>query len=164
MSDVLTIAEAARRIAAKQLSPVELAKSQLDRIRRLDPQLNAFLLVTEDRALADAKAAETRQMAGGLLGRLDGIPIAHKDIYNTAGIRTTAHSKLLEHNVPTQDAHTVKKWSDAGTVMLGKLATHEFAFGGPSFDLPCHPRAIPGTPIISPRVRHRAPGRRSRRV
>ena len=143
MSAILTIAEAARLIAAKKLSPVELAKTHLDRIRRLDPDLNAFLLVTEDRALADAKAAEARQMSGALRGKLDGIPIAHKDIYNTAGIRTTAHSKLLEHNVPTHDAHTVKKWADAGTVMLGKLATHEFAFGGPSFDLPWPPARNP---------------------
>ena len=143
MSAILTIAEAARLIAAKKLSPVELAKTHLDRIHRLDPDLNAFLLVTEDRALADAKAAEARQMSGALRGKLDGIPIAHKDIYNTAGIRTTAHSKLLEHNVPTRDAHTVKKWADAGTVMLGKLATHEFAFGGPSFDLPWPPARNP---------------------
>jgi aspartyl-tRNA(Asn)/glutamyl-tRNA(Gln) amidotransferase subunit A len=143
MSEILTIAEAAKRIAAKQLSPVELAKAQLDRIKRLDPKLNSFLLVTEERALADAKAAEARQMAGTLRGKLDGIPIAHKDIYCTAGIRTTAHSKLLEHNVPTEDAHTVKKWADAGTVMLGKLATHEFAFGGPSFDLPWPPARNP---------------------
>ena len=143
MSAILTIAEAARLIAAKKLSPVELAKTHLDRIRRLDPALNAFLLVTEDRALVDAKAAEARQMSGALRGRLDGIPIAHKDIYNTAGIRTTAHSKLLEHNVPTRDAHTVKKWADAGTVMLGKLSTHEFAFGGPSFDLPWPPARNP---------------------
>jgi aspartyl-tRNA(Asn)/glutamyl-tRNA(Gln) amidotransferase subunit A len=143
MSAILTIAEAARRIAAKQLSPVELAKTHLDRIRRLDPELNAFLLVTEERALADARAAEARQISGALRGRLDGIPIAHKDIYNTAGIRTTAHSKQLEHNVPTRDAHTVSKWADAGTVMLGKLATHEFAFGGPSFDLPWPPARNP---------------------
>jgi aspartyl-tRNA(Asn)/glutamyl-tRNA(Gln) amidotransferase subunit A len=143
MSAILTIAEAARLIAARKLSPVELAKTHLDRIRRLDPDLNAFLLVTEDRALADAKAAEARQMSGALRGKLDGIPIAHKDIYNTAGIRTTAHSKLLEHNVPTRDAHTVKKWADAGTVMLGKLSTHEFAFGGPSFDLPWPPARNP---------------------
>jgi aspartyl-tRNA(Asn)/glutamyl-tRNA(Gln) amidotransferase subunit A len=143
MSAIPTIAEAARRIAAKQLSPVELAKTHLDRIRRLDPDLNAFVLVTEERALADARAAEARQMAGGLRGRLDGIPIAHKDIYNTAGIRTTAHSKQLEHNVPSRDAHTVRKWADAGAVMLGKLATHEFAFGGPSFDLPWPPARNP---------------------
>ena len=99
--------------------------------------------MTEERALADAKAAEARQMSGSLRGPLDGIPIAHKDIYGTAGIRTTAHSKLLEDNVPTRDAHTVKKWADAGTVMLGKLSTHEFAFGGPSFDLPWPPARNP---------------------
>src|SRR5260370_8298879 len=136
MSAILTIAEAARRIATKQRSPVELAKTHLDRIRRLDPDLNAFLLVTEDRALADAKAAEARQMSGALRGKLDGIPIAHKDIYNTAGIRTTAHSKLLKDNVPTCDAHTVKKWADAGTVMLGNLPTHEFASTRPSLHPP----------------------------
>jgi aspartyl-tRNA(Asn)/glutamyl-tRNA(Gln) amidotransferase subunit A len=143
MAEILTIAEASRRIAARKLSPVEFTKAHLDRISRLDPALNAFLLVTEERALADAKAAEARQMSGELRGRLDGIPIAHKDIYNTAGIRTTAHSRLLEHNVPTRDAHTVKKWADAGTVMLGKLATHEFAFGGPSFDVPWPPARNP---------------------
>ena len=143
MSEILTIAEASRRIAARKLSPVELTKAHLERIKRLDPSLNAFLLVTEDRALSDAKAAEARQMSGGLLGRLDGIPIAHKDIYGTAGIRTTAHSRLLEKNVPTRDAHTVKKWADAGTVMLGKLSTHEFAFGGPSFDVPWPPARNP---------------------
>ena len=140
---MLTIAEAAAQIVARKLSPVELAKAQLERIGRLDPQLDAFLVVTAERALADAKAAEVRQMAGTLRGKLDGIPIAHKDIYGTAGIRTTAHSKLLEHNVPTRDAHTVKRWADAGTVMLGKLATHEFAFGGPSFDLPWPPARNP---------------------
>ncbi|HLG46140.1 MAG TPA: amidase [Reyranella sp.] len=140
---ILTIAEAAKQIAARKLSPVELAQTQLERIRRLDPQLHAFLLVTEERAIADAKAAEARQMSGSLRGPLDGIPIAHKDIYCTAGIRTTAHSKLLETNVPAEDAHTVKKWTDAGTVLLGKLATHEFAFGGPSFDLPWPPARNP---------------------
>jgi aspartyl-tRNA(Asn)/glutamyl-tRNA(Gln) amidotransferase subunit A len=140
---ILTIAEAGRLIAAKKLSPVELTRTHLERIRRLDPALNAFLLVTEERALADAKAAEARQMSGTLRGKLDGIPIAHKDIYKTAGIRTTAHSKLLEHNVPTKDARTVAKWAEAGTVMLGKLSTHEFAFGGPSFDLPWPPARNP---------------------
>ena len=140
---ILTIAEAGRLIAARKLSPVELATTHLDRIRRLDPELNAFLLVTEERALGDAKAAEARQMSGTLRGKLDGIPIAHKDIYKTAGIRTTAHSKLLEHNVPTKDARTVAKWAEAGTVMLGKLSTHEFAFGGPSFDLPWPPARNP---------------------
>lgn len=143
MTDILTIAEASRQIASRQLSPVELTKAHLARIAALNPQLHAFLLVTEERALADARAAEARQMAGSLRGKLDGIPIAHKDIYNTANIRTTAHSKLLEHNIPTEDAFTVRRWAEAGTVMLGKLATHEFALGGPSFDLPWPPARNP---------------------
>jgi aspartyl-tRNA(Asn)/glutamyl-tRNA(Gln) amidotransferase subunit A len=146
MPAIPTIAEAAQQIAAKKLSPVELTRACLARAKALDPTLHAFLLFTEDRALADAKAAEARMMAGTLRGKLDGIPIAHKDIYNTAGIRTTAHSKLLEHNVPTEDSRVVQLWAEAGTVMLGKLATHEFAMGGPSFDLPWPPARNPWNP------------------
>jgi aspartyl-tRNA(Asn)/glutamyl-tRNA(Gln) amidotransferase subunit A len=143
VTEILTIAEAGRQIAARQLSPVELTQAHLARIRALDSTLNAFVLVTEERAMADAHAAEARQMAGALRGPLDGIPIAHKDIYNTAGIRTTGHSKLLETNVPTADAFAVRRWREAGTVLLGKLATHEFAFGGPSLDLPWPPARNP---------------------
>ena len=146
MDPFLTIAEAARLIAAKKLSPVELARTCLDRISKLDPTLHSFLLVTEDRAMADARAAEARMMASTLKGKLDGIPIGHKDIYNTAGIRTTAHSRLLEHNVPTEDSVVVQKWADAGTILMGKLATHEFAMGGPSFDLPWPPARNPWNP------------------
>ena len=138
-----TIASAAAALAAKKISPVELTQHCLDRIGKLDGALHSFLLVTEERALADARAAEARFMAGTQRGKLDGIPIAHKDIYNTAGIRTTAHSRLLEHNVPAADSMVVRKWADAGTVMLGKLATHEFAMGGPSFDLPWPPARNP---------------------
>ena len=138
-----TIAEAAKQIAARQLSPVELTQHLLDRIAAEDAALNSFILVTPERALADAKAAEARIMKGDSRGKLDGIPIAHKDIYGTAGIPTTAHSKLLEGWIPDTDATTVRKLKDAGTVMLGKLATHEFAFGGPSFDLPWPPARNP---------------------
>src|SRR5688500_7591607 len=122
-----TIASAAADLAAKKVSPVELTKHMLERIGKLDGQLHSFLMVTEERALADAKAAEKRFMEGRPRGVLDGIPIAHKDIYGTAGIRTTGHSRLLEHNVPAADSTVVRKWAEAGTVMLGKLATHEFA-------------------------------------
>ena len=146
MADFLTIAEASRQIAARKLSPVELTKACLDRIGSMDSVLNAFLLVTEDRAMADAKASEARIMSGAAKGALGGIPIAHKDIYNTAGIRTTGHSKLLEHNVPDADGMVVSKWDAAGSVMLGKLATHEFAMGGPSFDLPWPPARNPWNP------------------
>ncbi len=146
MNAQLTIAEAARRIATKDLSPVELTRDCLDRVGKLESTLHSFLLLTEERALADACAAEARVMAGAPLGPLDGIPIGHKDIYNTAGIRTTAHSKLLEDNVPTADATVVRKWAEAGTVLMGKLATHEFAMGGPSFDLPWPPARNPWNP------------------
>ena len=146
MEPFLTITEAAGLIAAKQLSPVELTRHCLDRVGKLDGTLHSFLLVTEDRSLADAKAAEGRMMAGALKGPLDGIPIGHKDIYNTAGIRTTAHSKLLEHNIPAEDSVVVAKWAAAGAVLMGKLATHEFAMGGPSFDLPWPPARNPWNP------------------
>jgi len=143
MDPFLTIAEASKLIAARKLSPVELTQACLARIRKYDDKLHSFLLLTEDRALADARTAEARVMSGAGKGPLDGIPIAHKDIYNTAGIRTTGHSKLLEHNVPDTDSVVVQKWDAAGTVMLGKLATHEFAMGGPSFDLPWPPARNP---------------------
>jgi aspartyl-tRNA(Asn)/glutamyl-tRNA(Gln) amidotransferase subunit A len=141
-----TIAEAARLIAAKQISPVELTRHCLDRIEKLDGALHSFILPTAGRALADATAAEARIMKSGPKGPLDGIPIGHKDIYNTKGIRTTAHSRLLQDNVPEADATSVRLLAEAGTVLLGKLATHEFAFGGPSFDLPWPPARNPWNP------------------
>jgi aspartyl-tRNA(Asn)/glutamyl-tRNA(Gln) amidotransferase subunit A len=138
-----TIAEAARDIAAKKLSPVELTQDCLGRAKALDPKLHAFIRMTEERALAEARAAEHRQMSGALRGALDGIPFGHKDIYCTAGIPTTAHSAQLRDFVPERDAATVTKLAEAGVVLLGKLATHEFAFGGPSFDLPWPPARNP---------------------
>ena len=138
----LTIAEAGRLIAAKRLSPVELVRSLLARIAELDPKLNAFLLVTERQALAEARAAERAVMAGRK-GPLLGIPLAYKDIYETAGVRTTAHSRILADNVPTENAETVRRLHAEGAVMLGKLATHEFAIGGPAFDLPWPPARNP---------------------
>jgi aspartyl-tRNA(Asn)/glutamyl-tRNA(Gln) amidotransferase subunit A len=146
MDAFLTIADAAKLIATKKLSPVELTRICLDRVKKLDSTLHSFLLLTEDRAMADAKAAEARMMAGTTKGPLDGIPVGHKDIYNTAGIRTTGHSKLLEHNIPDKDSVVVRKWAEAGTVLMGKLATHEFAIGGPSFDLPWPPARNPWNP------------------
>ena len=141
-----SIAEASRRFDARALSPVGLLADCTARIEAQDGALHAFLLRTDARALEDARAAETRMMRGERRGPLDGIPIAHKDIYETAGLRTTAHSRLLEHHVPAADATTVQKLAAAGTLMLGKLATHEFAFGGPSFDLPWPPARNPWNP------------------
>jgi aspartyl-tRNA(Asn)/glutamyl-tRNA(Gln) amidotransferase subunit A len=141
-----TIAEAARLIAARQLSPVELVQSCLDRVAGLDNTLHAFIRLDAEGALAAARAAEARIMREGPRGPLDGIPFAHKDIYCTAGVPTTGHSKVLTDHVPTRDAFTVRKLAEAGVVSLGKLATHEFAFGGPSFDLPWPPARNPWNP------------------
>jgi aspartyl-tRNA(Asn)/glutamyl-tRNA(Gln) amidotransferase subunit A len=138
-----TIAEAARLIAAKQLSPVELTRACLERVHKLDPELHAFVHVTEERALADARAAEAAILAHGPKGPLHGIPIGLKDIVDTKGIPTTCQSKLLQDNVPDRDATCAEKLAAAGTVLIGKTTTHEFADGGPSFDLPKPPARNP---------------------
>ena len=142
----LTITQASRLIAARRLSPVELTRGLLDRIAAIDPVLNAYLLVTAEQALAQARAAEAEIMAGTHRGPLHGIPVALKDIYCTKGIRTTCHSRTRADYVPDFDATTVGKLRDAGAVLLGKLATHEFAHGGPSFDLPWPPARNPWNP------------------
>ncbi len=140
---ITTIAEAARQIAARRLSPVELTRALLDRIARLDPQLNAYITVTADLAMDQARKAEAEIAAGRHRGPMHGIPFALKDIYGTAGIRTTGHSRSAQDFVPDRDATSVTKLYEAGGVLLGKLATHEFAHGGPSFDLPWPPARNP---------------------
>ena len=145
-----TIAEAARQIAARSLSPVELMEACLGRAAAHEPALNAFIRLDAEAARAAARAAEARIMRDGPRGPLDGIPFAHKDIYETAGIPTTAHSRVLEHHVPAADAFTVRRLAEAGVISLGKLATHEFAFGGPSFDLPWPPARNPWNPDHMP--------------
>jgi aspartyl-tRNA(Asn)/glutamyl-tRNA(Gln) amidotransferase subunit A len=142
----LTIADMARLIERRRLSPVELAEALLARIERFDPQLNAFLLPTPEQAREQARIAERDIMAGDYRGPLHGIPFGLKDIYCTAGIRTTSHSKICENYVPGEDATTVARLYRAGAVLLGKLATHEFAYGGPSFDLPWPPARNPWNP------------------
>jgi aspartyl-tRNA(Asn)/glutamyl-tRNA(Gln) amidotransferase subunit A len=142
----LTIADAARLIEQKQLSPVELTTALIGRTEALDPQLNAYLLLTADRALDRAREAEREIMAGGHRGPMHGIPFALKDIYSTAGIRTTGHSRICLNTVPSADATTVRKLYEAGAILTGKLATHEFAHGGPSFDLPWPPARNPWNP------------------
>src|SRR6266540_2227569 len=148
MSDVAipTIAEASRLIAAKRLSPVELTRACLDRVQALDDKLHAFVHVTEERALAEARAAEAAVMAGGPKGPLHGIPIGLKDIVDTKGIPTTCQSKILQDNIPDVDAACAEQLAAAGTVLIGKTTTHEFADGGPSFDLPKPPARNPWNP------------------
>src|ERR1700723_1613929 len=138
-----TIAQAAKQIAAKQLSPVELTRACLERVQALDNRLHAFVHLTEERALAEARAAEAAIMKDGPAGKMHGIPIGLKDIVDTAGIPTTCQSKLLQDNIPATDATCAARLAAAGTVLMGKLTTHEFADGGPSFDLPAPPARNP---------------------
>src|SRR5262245_51314067 len=115
----LTIAEAARLIERKQLSPVELTTALVGRAEALDPQLNAYLLMTSDRAVDQARRAEREITAGRYRGPMHGIPFALKDVYATAGIRTTGHSQVCRDTVPSADATSVRKLYDAGAVLTG---------------------------------------------
>lgn len=139
----LSAADAAQAIAAKDLSPVELTKALLDRIAALDPRLNAFIRVDGEAALEAAKAAESEATAGRLRGPLHGVPVGIKDIIDVAGLPTTCHSKILADSRAAADAVCVQKLRGAGAIVLGKLSTHEFAIGGPSFDLPWPPARNP---------------------
>jgi aspartyl-tRNA(Asn)/glutamyl-tRNA(Gln) amidotransferase subunit A len=126
----LTLTEAAALVADKAVSPVELTQACLERIERLDSALHAFITVTRDTALEQARIAE-REIAGGRYrGPLHGIPVALKDLIDTAGARTTAASALFQERVPTEDAAVVRHLKVEGAVLLGKTNLHEFAYGG----------------------------------
>jgi len=139
----LTVAQASRLISKGELSPVELAKDLLARVEAFNPQLDAYVTVTGELALRQARKAEREISRGNYRGPLHGIPFGLKDIYNTKGILTSGHSRVCIDNVPDSDATTTRRLADAGAVLLGKLATHEFAHGGPSFDLPWPPARNP---------------------
>jgi aspartyl-tRNA(Asn)/glutamyl-tRNA(Gln) amidotransferase subunit A len=139
----LTIAEAAHLIAARKLSPAEYTKALLAQTDDLDPQLNAFITRTSDAAIADARAAEAEIALGRYRGPLHGVPFAVKDIYDTAGVLTSGHSRICIDRIPKRDATAVARLRNAGAILTGKLATHEFAHGGPSFDLPWPPARNP---------------------
>ncbi|PZP23395.1 Asp-tRNA(Asn)/Glu-tRNA(Gln) amidotransferase subunit GatA [Pseudomonas kuykendallii] len=124
----LTLAEIGRALAAKQFSAEELTRHLLDRIARLDPQLNAFISVTEELALSQAQAADARRAAGEN-GALLGAPIGHKDLFCTQGVLTSCGSKILGNFTAPYDATVVAKLASAGTVTLGKLNMDEFAMG-----------------------------------
>ena len=132
----LTIQEAGGLLRSGELSPVELVQAHLDRIEALDGRLQAFITLLKDEALADARAAESEIRRGDYKGPLHGIPIGLKDIYDTGGIRTTAGSKLDTDRIPAEDATTTARLKAAGTVLLGKLATFEYALGGPDITNP----------------------------
>lgn len=139
----LSIAQMGSALRSGAVSSTRLTQDALARMDAVDGALHAFVLVTRDRALADAARADQELGKGIDRGPMHGIPHALKDIYDTAGIRTTCHSKLRLNVVPDADSVVAQKFKDGGAVLLGKLATHEFALGGPSFDLPFPPARNP---------------------
>jgi len=129
---VPTILELGELLRRKSLSPVELVEQHLERIEQQNPQLNAFITVMADSALAQARQAEREIRQGDWRGPLHGVPIGLKDLIDTAGTRTTAASALFKDRVPTEDAEVVTRLKKAGAVLIGKQNLHEFAYGGSS--------------------------------
>ncbi len=139
----LTAGEIGSAYAARRLSPVELVRALLDRIAVVDGRINAFIKIDAETALVAARKAEQEIFSGRIRGPLHGVPVGIKDIIDVAGMPTTCHSKILLDNIASQDATVIRRLRDAGAIILGKLALHEFATGGPSFDLPFPPARNP---------------------
>ena len=128
----LSLADAAARLSAGQVTSVDLTRACLARIAVYQPKLNAFITVLGDRALGDARALDEERRAGKVRGPLHGIPIALKDNVDTAGVRTTAASAVYDDRVPKEDAEVTRRLKQAGAVLIGKTNLHEFAAGGTS--------------------------------
>jgi aspartyl-tRNA(Asn)/glutamyl-tRNA(Gln) amidotransferase subunit A len=128
----LSIREAAELIHKKKVSPVELTTACLARINEFNGALNAFITITAESAMAQARDAEAEVMRGKWRGPLHGVPIALKDLFDTAGVKTTAASGVFKDRIPTEDAEVVRRLKGAGAVLVGKTNMHEFAFGGTS--------------------------------
>ncbi len=125
----LSIASAGKLLAAGEISPVGLTQAHLERIQQLDPQLNCFITLTPELALQHARQAEQEIRLGKYRGPLHGIPLALKDLFETAGVPTTAGSSFFRENIPEKDASVVSRLREAGMVLLGKLNLHEIALG-----------------------------------
>src|SRR4051794_30771975 len=146
----LTVAEGAELLRTRKLSPVDWTRGLLERIAAVDSHYNAFLVVTADKALAQAKAAEAEIAKGQWRGPMHGVPYVAKDIFDVEGLATTCHSKIRLGHRASADAFVVRKLRDAGAVLLGKTALHEFATGGPAFDLPWPPARNPWNRDLHP--------------
>ncbi len=125
----LTIESAARLLRSRKISAVELTRATLERIDRLEPTIKAFITVTGDLAMRQARRADRDAARGQRRGPLHGIPVSLKDLYWTKGIRTTAGSRILGDFVPDRDATAMARLADAGAVLVGKANLHEFAIG-----------------------------------
>ena len=137
----LSLDEVARRLKARKVSSVETTRAILDRIAKLDPKLKSYATLTAERALADAAVRDAETAAGKSRGPLHGVPIAVKDLCNTAGIPTAAGMAIHRGNIPTKDATVVARLKAAGAVILGKLQMTEGAFGAhhPTIPAPLNP-------------------------
>src|SRR5271156_4762786 len=125
----MTIAQAGQALRSRRISSVDLTRQCLDQIAKLNPVLNAFITVTGDSALARAQELDGELAEGIHRGPLHGIPIAHKDLMWTKGVRTTSGSKIYADFVPDRDAPVVASMAEAGAVMVGKTGLHELAYG-----------------------------------
>lgn len=123
----LTITEAAALLKSRQLSPVELTEAHLAAIAAKDDELSSYITITADLARHQAKQAEQEIMAGTYRGPLHGIPLAHKDCIDSAGVRTTGGSILFKERIPTNNAVALQKLEKSGAILLGKLNMHEWA-------------------------------------
>jgi aspartyl-tRNA(Asn)/glutamyl-tRNA(Gln) amidotransferase subunit A len=132
MTCFTTIAELGQRLRRREISPVEITQACLERIEKLNPALNAFITVIAETALVNARAAQAEIARGEWRGPLHGVPVALKDLIDTAGVRTTAASALYKDRVPARDAEVVRRLRQAGAVIIGKNNLHEFAYGGSS--------------------------------
>jgi aspartyl-tRNA(Asn)/glutamyl-tRNA(Gln) amidotransferase subunit A len=147
---LISIAEAGRKLRSKEVTSTQLTELMLDRIDRLDGKLHAYGTVTRDVALQQAKAMDAELASGKDRGPLHGIPIGIKDLYDTAGILTTGNSRAYKDRIPSEDATVTAMLRDAGTVLLGKLVMHEFAFGNPTTDSMFPPAVNPWSPEHMP--------------
>lgn len=139
----LTIGEAAARLQRGELSPVELMRACLERIDKTERQLHSFITLLDKEAMGAAREAEAEMLRGEYRGPLHGIPIALKDLYDTAGVRTTSGSYVDLQRVPPVDATVTARLKNAGAILVGKLAMHEFALGGPDWTTPFEPARNP---------------------
>ena len=132
LNDAMNILETSELLRSRRVSPVEITTEYLARIEKLNPALNAFINVTGESALAEARRAEEEIQRGEWRGPLHGIPIALKDLIDVAGLPTTAGSNLFRNRIATEDADVVRHLKTAGAIFLGKQNLHEFAYGGSS--------------------------------
>lgn len=146
----MTAAELALGYRKRSFSPVEVTQHLLARIDALNPKYHAFIDVDHEGALAAARQAEHEILAGRALSPLHGVPIGIKDIIDMAGQTTTCHSKIMLKHKASEDAQVIRKLRAAGVIFMGKLALHEFAIGGPAFDLPFEPARNPWNPAHHP--------------